>query len=165
MIWQWKDYGDKNEKPKKHNFSDVCKQSVDSKKHLQHTEAQSCFFTLSEVCWFIYLFTQSRVENFELWVKNSASCGCHVSSKTSNQSEEVMRNTTSTPHQPHHTTSTKCCISLCIPMEMGCTNIGLWVFMSVLQQYCYQSNATHYFQILQTKHLSQKNPAPPFKYS
>lgn len=108
-----------DEKPKKHNFSDVCKQSVDSKKHLQHTEAQSCFFTLSEVCWFIYLFTQSRVENFELWVKNSASCGCHVSSKTSNQSEEVLRNTTSTPHQPHHTTSTKCCISFVHPNGDG----------------------------------------------
>lgn len=108
-----------DEKPKKHNFSDVCKQSVDSKKHLQHTEAQSYFFTLSEVCWFIYLFTQSRVENFELWVKNSASCGCHVSSKTSNQSEEVLRNTTSTPHQPHHTTSTKCCISFVHPNGDG----------------------------------------------
>lgn len=117
---------------------------------LRH-RAASPLWALSSLL--VYLFIYS-VKSWKFWTLGKKQCflwlSCFIQNVQSKWRgvEKHYINTSST-----------------IPMEMGCTNIGLWVFMSVLQQYCYQSNATHYFQILQTKHLSQKNPAPAFKYS
>lgn len=114
---------------------------------LRHRAASS-LWALSSLL--VYLFIYS-VKSWKFWTLGKKQCflwlSCFIQNVQSKWRgvEKHYINTSST-----------------IPMEMGCTNIGLWVFMSVLQQYCYQSNATNYFQILQTKHLSQKNPAPAF---
>lgn len=114
---------------------------------LRHRAASS-LWALSSLL--VYLFIYS-VKSWKFWTLGKKQCflwlSCFIQNVQSKWRgvEKHYINTSST-----------------IPIEMGCTNIGLWVFMSVLQQYCYQSNATNYFQILQTKHLSQKNPAPAF---
>lgn len=115
--------------------------------------ASSSLWALSSVL--VYLFIYS-VKSWKFWTLGKKTVLLVVVMFHPKRPIKVKRCwETLHQHLINHTTLHRPNVAshLCIPMEMGCTNIGLWVFMSV-QQYCYQSNSKYCRQSISVKKKS-----------